>query len=273
MKKLQLRELQMLQLDTMKEIHKFCQQHKINYYIIGGTLLGAIRHRGFIPWDDDIDIAMMRNDYERFVKLFAEESDTKKYFLQNYSSEKNFQPALSRVCIKGTYLDVPAERHLRICKNTYIDIFPLDNVPDNREEREAQKKDIQIVDKLFERKLGRVYVSGLFGWKRIMKRLLSICMFYLPYSKLQARRMQIMKRFSNIETKCVCSTVSQYGYDRQVMDRKIYGSPTLYKFEDTELYGPEHYDEYLSHLYGKNYMQIPPENKRVKPHDVYLTNE
>ena len=273
MKKLQLRELQMMQLATMKEIHLFCQKHKINYYIIGGTLLGAIRHNGFIPWDDDIDIAMMRKDYDRFIKVYAEECDTTKYFLQNYSSEKNFQPALSRICIKGTYLEVPAERHLRICKNTYIDVFPLDSVPDDNEEREQQKSDIQKVDKLFERKLGRVYVSGFFGWKKIVKRFLSACMFNVSYSALQARRVQIMKRFSEVNTKCVCSTVSQYGYDRQVMDKSIYGTPTLYKFEDTELYGPEHYGEYLSHLYGKNYMQLPPENKRVKPHDVYLTNE
>ena len=71
MKKISLRELQMMQLATMKEIHVFCATHQINYYIIGGTLLGAIRHKGFIPWDDDIDIAMMRKDYDRFVELFA----------------------------------------------------------------------------------------------------------------------------------------------------------------------------------------------------------
>ena len=120
MKIISLRELQMMQLATMKEIHAFCATHQINYYIIGGTLLGAIRHKGFIPWDDDIDIAMMRKDYDRFVELFAKEGNKEKYFLQNYSTEKNFQPALSRVCIKGTYMDVPAEHHIHICKNTYI---------------------------------------------------------------------------------------------------------------------------------------------------------
>lgn len=273
MKKISLRELQMMQLTTMKEIHVFCTTHHINYYIIGGTLLGAIRHNGFIPWDDDIDIAMMRKDYDRFVELFSKEGNKEKYFLQNYSSEKNFQPALSRVCIKDTYMDVPAEHHLNICKNTYIDVFPLDNVPDSLDERELQRKDLLNVDKMFERKLGRVYVPGFLGWKKIMKCIISASMFYIPYSKLQARRVLIMKRFSDSKTECVCSTVSQYGYNRQIMDRRIYGTPTLYRFEDTELYGPEKYDAYLTQLYGKNYMQIPPENKRVKPHDVYLTNE
>lgn len=273
MKRIPLRDLQILQLATMKEIHLFCQEYKIKYYIIGGTLLGAIRHKGFIPWDDDIDIAMMRDDYEYFISLFSIKCDKKKYFLQNYSSEKKFQPALSRVCIKGTYLDVPAEYHLKICKNTYIDIFPLDNVPDSIEKREQQKQDIQKIDRLFERKLGRIYVKGFLGWKKIVKRLLSACMIFVPYSRLQKKREEIMKRFSNIDTKCVCSTVSQYGYDRQVMEKKIYGKPTLYDFEDTQLYGPEHYDAYLTHIYGKNYMQVPPEKKRVKPHDVYLINE
>lgn len=273
MKKLQLRELQMMQLATMKEIHLFCQKHKINYYIIGGTLLGAIRHNGFIPWDDDIDIAMMREDYERFVSLFSATLDKDKYFLQNYATEMTFQPALSRVCIKGTFVDVPAERHLKICKNTYIDVFPLDNVPDSKAERAIQREDLKRVDRMFELKLGRIYNKGFLHSKQIIKRIISAIMSIVSYKFLQEKREQIMKRYAGINTKCVCNTVSQYGYDRQVIDRVVYGTPVLYDFEDTKLYGPEHYDEYLTHLYGKNYMQIPPDNKRVMPHDVYLTNE
>lgn len=270
MKRITTRELQLIQLAAMKDIHRFCVLHNISYYIIGGTLLGAIRHNGFIPWDDDIDIAMMRADYEQFISLFPLKCESDKYFLQNYASEKQFQPALSRVCIKGTYVDVPAERHLKICKNTYIDIFPLDNVPDSIQQRNKQKLDLMRIDRIFELKLGRIYNKGFMGWKIAAKRLISLSMSVIPFSVLQNKRVSVMKRFESQNTKCVCSTVSQYGYNRQIIDREIYGIPKLYKFEDTEFYGPECFDLYLTHIYGNNYMIIPPVDKRVKPHDAYL---
>lgn len=261
--------IQEIILNMYKEIKIILDENNIKYYALGGTFLGAIRHKGFIPWDDDIDIAMLRPDYEKFVDLFSQKSDKSKYFLQNYDSEKEFQPALSRVCIKGTFSDVPAEKHLNICKNVYIDVFPLDNVPDAENDREIQKKDLLKIDRFFEAKLGRIYNTGIFGIKKYAKRILSFSLKIIPYEVLQKRRLDVMKRFEGIQTECVCSTVSQYGYDRQIMNRKIYGIPTLYKFRDTKLYGPQMYDEYLRHLYGNNYMELPPENKRVKPHDAF----
>lgn len=271
MKKLELSELQKLQLSAMIEIHEFCVRNNIDYYLIGGSILGAVRHKGFIPWDDDIDIAMMRTDYERFISLYSKALDKNKYFLQNYSTEKNFQPALSRVCIKGTYVDIPSESHLKICKNTYIDIFPLDNVPDSESERIIQRNDLKKTDRKFEHKLGRVYDRGFLWSKLIVKRIISFIMMPVPYSRLQIERERIMKRYQNVDTKCVCSTVSQYGYDRQVMDRTVYGIPKLYDFEGVQLYGPQYAHEYLLQIFGEDYMRIPPEDKRVKPHDVYLT--
>ena len=273
MKLLTIRELQLLQLSVMKEIHEFCVKNDIKYYLIAGSMLGAIRHGGFIPWDDDIDIAMMRKDYDKFVSLFSKKLDSNKYFLQNYDTEENFQPALSRICIKGTHVDIPMERHLKICKNTYIDVFPLDNVPDNEADRASQKSSLIKIDNKFELKLGRVYDRGFLCSKLIAKRLISALMFAIPYKKLQREREKVMRMYVDVDTRCVCSTVSKYGYDKQVIDRSLYGIPTLYAFEDTQFFGPEHCDAYLKHLYGKNYMQIPPEDKRVKPHDVYLLEE
>ena len=124
MERLSLREVQLMQLELMRQIDRICKKHNIVYYVIAGSCLGAVRHRGFIPWDDDIDIAMMRSEYERFAKIFDEEFDTEKYFLQNYDSDKKFIPALSRICIKGTFVDLKCEKHHKTCKNTYVDLFP-----------------------------------------------------------------------------------------------------------------------------------------------------
>ena len=117
-----------------------------------------------------------------------------------------------------------------------------------------------------------MYNKGFLCLKLIVKRIISAILVIVPYAKIQKMRVCVMKRYAEIETKCVCSTVSQDGYDRQVMSRDIYGTPTLYDFEDTQFYGPEHFDVYLSQLYGVNYMQMPPVERRVKPHDAYLVD-
>lgn len=266
---LSLRELQLLQLDTMKHIHAVCVQEGINYYMIGGTLLGAIRHHGFIPWDDDIDIAMLRCDYERFKRVFNAHFSADSYFLQSYDTDRDFRPAMLRVCIKGTYQDLRSEAHLKNCKNTYIDIFPLDNVPDEKTLQEKQARALQKTDRLIELKLYHLY-PGNSRLYVLLKKIVSILLRIIPLSYLQRRRVAIMTKYADSETHNVSSTVSKYGYMKQVMDKQIYGVPTLYTFEDVEFYGVENYDAYLSQLFGKRYMQLPPEEKREKPHDVYI---
>lgn len=273
MKKLSIRELQILQLDAMKTVHAFCVKHNIEYYMIGGTLLGAIRHKGFIPWDDDIDIAMMRKDYDRFVDTFIGEMDSDKYFLQNYETDIDFQPALSRLCIKGTLLDLPFERHLKLCKNTYIDIFPLDNVPDDDSLVYKMKKELSIVDKIFDLKMGRVYRNGFLGYKFIIKRGIRLFLSCISLKRLQKRRIEIMTKYKNENTTRVSSTVSKYGFSKQIMPREVYGKPHLYVFEDTKLYGVEKPEDYLTHLFGPSYMEIPPVSQRQQSYDVYLIDK
>lgn len=268
-RKLELRELQMLQLDVMKEIHKQCVANGIEYYLIAGSLLGAIRHGGFIPWDDDIDIAMMRPHYEKFKALFSKLFDTDKYFLQSYDTDAAFQPALMRVCIKGTYVDVKSQEHLKHCKNTYIDIFPLDNVPDDVSLRVKHAKNLKRIDDVMFAKLYRVYPTNGCAM-RLMKKIVSKMLCVVPLKSLQSKRENEMRRYQDVDTECVCSTVSKYGYNRQIMPREIYGTPTTVQFEDTQFMCPKQYLRYLSSLYGDNYMQLPPEEKRIKPQPVYI---
>lgn len=268
-RKMPLRELQLLQLDTMKLIHQACEKHGIDYYMIGGTLLGAIRHKGFIPWDDDIDIAMMRKDFNRFKEIFSAEFDSSKYFLQHYDSEKEFRPAMMRVCIKGTIQDLPSEAHHKNCKNTYVDIFPLDNVPDSQEERVLHMKELQRIDKYINIKMYHVH-SGNSRLYVFAKKMISKLLCFISLKSLQRKRVASMSKYKDVSTRCVASTVSKYGYEKQIMDRAIYGKPVLYTFEDTMLYGVEQYDTYLTKLFSKKYMELPPENKREIPHDVYI---
>ena len=263
-RKMDIRELQLLQLNVMKEVHTVCVANNIPYYLIAGSALGAIRHKGFIPWDDDIDIAMMRPDYEAFKKIFYRKFDQTKYFLQSYDTDVDHRPALMRLCIKGTIQDLPYEYHLKNCKNTYIDIFPLDNVPDSEINRKWHAHLNRILDKLLIKKL---YITSNYDKKEKMYQYIASI---TPLKILQYLKVWCMTLYDKQDTECVCSMESHYSYEKQTIPRSIYGKPTLVNFENTKFYAPEKIEKYLEHLYGPNYMEIPPEPKREKPFDVYI---
>ncbi len=267
-KLLTIRELQLLQLDVMKIIHNICVENSIKYYIIAGSLLGAQRHKGFIPWDDDIDIAMLREDYEHFRAVFNDSFDTTKFFLQNIFTDNDFQPSLMRLCIKGTIQDVPSEYHLKNCKNSYIDIFPLDNVPDNPALQVKQQQTLSRINRLIDLKLYHIYNTNNRLTKTI-KKIVSLLLRPIPLGYLQKKREREIQRYNTITTNNVASMASKYGYKKQIMPREFYGEPVLVRFEDTEFFAPQLKEKYLTHLYGSKFMELPPVEKRVKPHDVY----
>ena len=111
-------------LPIAKDFHNYCKKEKLNYYIIGGTFLGAIRHKGFIPWDDDIDIAMPRKDYEKFLKDYPQ----KKYFILNYKTNPEYKYYISKLCSKDYIIKEKTGNEV----NLFIDIFPIDGTPNNK---------------------------------------------------------------------------------------------------------------------------------------------
>lgn len=272
-RKMEVREHQLLQLEAMKHIHSICEANHIQYYLIAGSILGAVRHGGFIPWDDDIDIALMRDEYERFKVIFTEQCDNSKYFLQHYDSDPEFRPALMRVCIKNTILDIPETMSHHFCHNTYLDVFPLDNVPDEETKREDNEIEIQKYRKRINRSY--YYYNPNNRGLRYVRELVKIVLVWsnkLIYSprKQREKLLAAMKRYDNVTTKCVCSMASGYSYKKQTMPRFYYGIPKLINFEDTLFYGPSETELYLKHLYGDDYMTPRNKFKNGHAHDVYI---
>ncbi len=267
-RKMSLTEIQSTQLEAMKHIHEVCVKHDIKYYIIAGTMLGAVRHNGFIPWDDDIDIAMFREDFEKFKLIFNKEFDKSKYFLQHFETDSYFSKALMRVLVVGTKLDLPYEDHLKHRKEMYLDIFPLDNAPDTKEARNTHAKKIRNIDKLFKLRYYKIFGKDS-QFSIFIKKCVSFFISLIPRKVLVKKRIEIMQQYNKVQTSLVVSTVSQYKYEKQSMMRGLYGNPTLIKFEDAEFFGPEYPEQYLKQLYGDNYMQIPPIEKRRTPTPVY----
>ena len=125
------KKLQTAILMIAKEIVRLCDENNIPYFINGGTQLGAIRHKGFIPWDDDFDIGMRRADYEKFLKVCEEQLDHNKYFLQTEDTEKNYAFYFAKIQLKGTSIIEDFSKNVQIEHGIFVDIFPYDNIPDN----------------------------------------------------------------------------------------------------------------------------------------------
>lgn len=267
MKKLSIHEIQSMQLSLIKTIDSISEKYGIDYYLISGSCLGAIRHGGFIPWDDDIDIALMRDDYERFLLALKKELNADRYFLQNEDTEKEFTLPLSRIVLNKTYQDIPLRKHLHINHGMFLDIFPLDNVPDKESSRKKQERRIKRITKIINLK---VYSKSVEGYKNLVKKVISIFLLPIPLRFLKERRRKLFMLYDNQSTDCVCSMASKYGYRKHIMPRNIYGIPQRIEFEGVLLPFPEKANEHLIHLFGPNYMELPSIEKRPNCPSVYL---
>ena len=256
MQKLTVEEVKKIQFNILCFVAEFCEKNAINYWIDSGTLLGAVRHKGFIPWDDDIDIGMLREDYDRFSKVFFDPNNKYKFFC--YENYTNFHVAHGKVGDLSTVLYEPNKHGFKLCVN--IDVFVYDNAPKVDSELKAMYDKRDKLQKIF------FYQNYAIDWKNPIKgcAALVIKTFYKIFYRKQSVKGLIdnSKKYSQTETGRVGNFTS---FTRMVCSKDVFASFIDLEFEGKLFKAPIGYDEWLKSFYG-NYMELPPVNKRVSHH-------
>lgn len=260
MKEIFIDELKKIQLDVLLHLDAFCKENNIQYFLCGGTLIGAIRHNGFIPWDDDIDVMMTRENYDKFAKLYSiKDKSEYKYF--SCDIDKNYPYTFAKLSNENTMMKEYSNCEYDMGVN--IDIFPVEYVSDNKKEQQKVVDNCQRYINMMN--LKRVKISSTRNLvKNIVLLLSQFCLSFISTSKLVHLVDNIAKKSSLTRTNTMAVLV--WGYKmRELQPASNLESQIMHKFEDLEFPIPIGYDDYLRRLYG-DYMQLPPADKQVTHH-------
>lgn len=253
-----LKELQQIELQILVDFANYCQENNLRYYLIGGALLGAVRYGGFIPWDDDIDVAMPREDYEKLKRTFQSEQ----YFLQNGESDPLFSRCIQKVRLNGTEI---AERNclnINIHQGIYIDIFPIDYVA-NDDATALARRAKRIRRFMSLRAIKGGYKNGRYAFvKEIIKWACPLSLGYID-KKID----KLCTEENSGERKYAVLWLHNYSWDKQFHEINIFGAGSACEFEGYAFIAPADTDGFLRRVFGEDYRKEPETHKRKCPHN------
>lgn len=250
------RKVQNKILEIMKYIDKICRENDIVYYIMGGTALGAVRHKGFIPWDDDLDIFMTYENYQKFKEIYNKQKQ-EKFYLQEWKVVDDYLE-YSKLRMNGTTLiEHQFRNNKEIHQGIYVDIFILHKCPNSK----RKQKKLYYYSKF-------VTLVGLSqrNWqpKTTAQKAILKMMKILPIKTISNHIYKLIYKYDSLKDNYqYCFFIDKAKFDSAIFKREWYDKYNEYEFEDTKLYGPRDIKEYLERVYG-DYMTLPPVEQRQK---------
>lgn len=250
-----------------KEIKRICEENGIKYFIIAGSLLGAVRHKGFIPWDDDMDIGMLRGDYERFIELSKTQLG-ERFFLQTTETDGAYGLNFAKILLKNTILEEDSAAN-DAKKGIFVDVFPFDAVPESEEEKEKHKKRTYYLRRLLLAKQNYKVCGPKEYVKRAAYAALKVIASFYSRERLCEMLDKECRRYNapGRNPEKIVNIGGAYGYEKETIRYEWVENTVLLPFEDFEISAPAGYTSYLEYFYG-DYMTPPPEDKRYNRHGV-----
>lgn len=273
MKALTAREVQLGELEVAKKLDEICGKLNLRYYLAYGTLLGAVRHQGFIPWDDDVDVMMPRPDYEKLVAyLISHEKELAPFKLMHHKTNKDYIYPISRLVDTRYWIDYQNAQDYGL--GLFVDIYPLDGCGNNPEEAaqimQRGSADIVMINVAG---LDKYHPSASGGFLRSVAKFLGYCYAKFRGARYFAAKLDAMgKQYAYDDCEYVNLTI--WDITMKPLKKEWFDSAERMQFEDAMLCVPSCYHEILTQTYG-DYMELPPEDQRIAHHfyTAYLRDE
>jgi len=254
-----IRKIQLIELEMLKELDRICRRHQISYIIEAGTLLGAVRHGGFIPWDDDLDVRMLRKEYDRFCEVCQEELNSD-YFLQTYRTDPGYRWGYARILKNGTVYKRKGQHKMTARNGVFIDIFPDDNLPEGCFSNKICTCISWLCRKLLYSEVGALNRKKFISW-------LGFSFLNLFPKEWGHKGMEYLaKRYQGTDTARV--RCFAWGSEAEALGilKKWHTETENIRFEGLTVPAPKDRNGFLMHFFGEDYMTPPPEDKRVLGH-------
>ncbi len=255
-----LRRLQLTELELLQEVDRICRKCDIHYNIIAGTLLGAVRHGGFIPWDDDADVALLRPEYEKFRWACENELNTDRFYFQDHQNTPGYRWGYGKLRRKDTLFLREHQEHMPYEQGVFIDVFPLDYVPDHYLLRSLHNFKCFIYRKFFWSEVGRIADKSA-GMRKLYSLMSKVPEKTLKNSFNRFIRKSDRHRTGWVRILTFPTPNREYGYRT-----RWYEDSAEIEFEGASFVGIKDYEGYLTFKFGE-YRELPPEEQR-KVHPV-----
>ncbi|MBR2196749.1 MAG: LicD family protein [Salinivirgaceae bacterium] len=257
-KNISLDELKSIQLDILSVIDRFCRENNIKYSLGYGSMLGAARHQGYIPWDDDVDIILLRSEYEKLLSSFPKELDNVK--IASLQTDIKWDRAFAKAYDCRTELQDAGNKY-RI--GVGIDIYPIDSVPDDETQWKQYERKRRLCQNLYEWKISMIFRKGRSIWKYAFLPFVKLILLPFSVRNMSLNIEQYALKYSHVKSSYV-SECSQGLYKYKRFRRSVFDTYVEVPFESHLFYAIKNWDEYLSTIYG-DWRKLPPLDKQ-KPH-------